>query len=146
MRSWLIAASLAAATVAPELSAHEKFKIAGSVVAVKSDEVAVKAIDGATYEIDMLESTVVTDKNHKKLDRKELRAGLKVVVMALGHDMFDLEAFEVQLVDRKQSAAFCINSVRCDAFFVSSAAFRNSTFASANRFNLNKRSARTPGK
>jgi len=80
--------------------AHEKFKIVGTVVNVKKDEVAVKAIDGATYEIDFPESTVVTDKNHKKLDRAELKAGLKVVVMALGHDMFDLEAFEVQLVER----------------------------------------------
>jgi hypothetical protein len=80
--------------------AHEKFKIAGSVVAVKSDEVAVKSLDGATYEIDLLDSTVVTDRSHKQLDRKELKPGLKVVVIALGHDMFDLEAFEVQLVDR----------------------------------------------
>ena len=82
------------------MSAHEKFTIVGSVVTVKSDAVAVKAIDGATYEIDLLESTVVTDRNHKKLDRKELKPGLSVVVMALGHDLFDLEAFEVQLVDR----------------------------------------------
>ena len=98
MRFWLIAATLAA--VVCTVSAHEKFKIAGSVVAVKADEVAVKAIDGATYEIDMPDTTVVTDKYHKKLDRKELKAGLRVVVLALGHDMFDLEAFEVQLVDR----------------------------------------------
>ena len=47
-----------------------------------------------------LDSTVVTDRSHKQLDRKELKPGLKVVVIALGHDMFDLEAFEVQLVDR----------------------------------------------
>lgn len=98
MRSWLIVLALAA-TVAL-VAAHEKFKIVGTVVNVKSDEVAVKAIDGATYEIDMNDGTVVTDKNHKKLDKKELKAGLKVVVLALGHDMFDLEAFEVQLVDR----------------------------------------------
>jgi hypothetical protein len=97
MRFWLIAAALA---VVSTVSAHEKFKIVGSVVAVKSDEVAVKAIDGATYEIDMLDSTVVTDRKHQKLDRQALKPGLKVVVMALGHDMFDLEAFEVQLVDR----------------------------------------------
>jgi hypothetical protein len=99
MVRFLIAVGLAALVVTG-LSAHEKFKIVGSVVAVKSDELAVKAIDGATYEIDLLDSTVVTDKNHKKLDRKELKPGLSVVVMALGHDMFDLEAFEVQLVDR----------------------------------------------
>lgn len=81
-------------------SAHEKFKIVGSVAGLKKDEIAVKAIDGATYEIDMNEATVVTDKNHKKLDRAKLVVGEKVVVMALGHDMFDLEAFEIQLVDR----------------------------------------------
>jgi hypothetical protein len=98
MRSWLIALVLVG--VATALSAHEKFKIVGTVVNLKTDEVAVKAIDGATYEIDFPENTVVTDKNHKKLDRKELKVGLRVVVMALGHDMFDLEAFEVQLVDR----------------------------------------------
>ena len=69
MRSWLIAAALVAVRL-PRASAHEKFKIVGSVVAVKSDEIAVKAIDGATYEIDMPDSTVVTDKNHKKLDRE----------------------------------------------------------------------------
>ena len=82
------------------MGAHEKFKIVGSVVSVKKDEVAVKAVDGATYEIDITDGTVVTDKNHKKIDRRELRAGVSVVVLALGHDMFDLEAFEVQLVDR----------------------------------------------
>ena len=97
MRFWLIAAAL---VVAATVSAHEKFKIVGSIVAVKTDEIAVKSIDGATYEIDFLESAVVTDKNHKKLDRTEVKPGVKVVVMALGHDMFDLEAFEVQLVER----------------------------------------------
>lgn len=82
------------------LYAHEKFKIVGSVAALKKDEIAVKAIDGATYEIDMDDSTVVTDQHHKKVDRALLKVGEKVVVLALGHDQFDLEAFEVQLVDR----------------------------------------------
>jgi hypothetical protein len=80
--------------------AHEKFKIVGTVVNVKSDEIAVKAIDGATYEIDFPDSAVVTDRNRRKIDRATVKAGEKVVVMALGHDMFDLEAFEVQLVER----------------------------------------------
>lgn len=80
--------------------AHEKFKIVGSVVGLKKDEIAVKAIDGATYEIDMDDGAVVTDKNHRKIDRSHLRVGASVVVLALGHDMFDLEAFEIQLVDR----------------------------------------------
>ncbi len=82
------------------LYAHEKFKIVGSVVALKQDEIAVKAIDGATYEIDMDDGAVVTDKNHKKIDRSHLTVGASVVVLALGHDMFDLEAFEIQLVNK----------------------------------------------
>jgi hypothetical protein len=98
MRSWLIAAALIAAVA--EVGAHEKFKIVGTIVNVKTDEVAVKAIDGATYEIDFPDSAVVTDRNHKKLDRAAVKPGLKVVVMALGHDQFDLEAFEVQLIER----------------------------------------------
>ena len=80
--------------------AHEKFKIVGSVVGLKTDEIAVKAIDGATYEIDMNDGSVVTDKNHKKIDRGNLKVGASVIVLALGHDMFDLEAYEIQLVDR----------------------------------------------
>jgi len=81
-------------------STHEKFKIVGTVAALKTEEIAVKAIDGATYEMDFLESAVVTNKSHKKVNRTSLRVGEKVVVHALGHDMFDLEVFEVQLVER----------------------------------------------
>jgi len=98
MRALLTA--VVAVSLVSSVVAHEKFKIVGTVVIVKSDEVAVKAIDGATYEIDFPDSAVVTDKNHKKLDRAALKSGLKVVVMALGHDIFDLEAVEVQLVER----------------------------------------------
>jgi hypothetical protein len=98
MRAWLIAIALVV-TVA-SVAAHEKFKIVGTVTALKKDEIAVKAIDGATYEIDFTDGAVVTDKNHKKIDRAQLKVGIKVVVLALGHDMFDLEAYEVQLTDR----------------------------------------------
>jgi hypothetical protein len=95
----ILAVAIAVALIAP-LRAHEKFKIVGSVVALKKDEIAVKAIDGATYEMDFLDTAAVTDKNHKKTDRARLKVGEKVVVLALGHDMFDLEVYEVQLVDR----------------------------------------------
>ena len=82
------------------LDAHEKFKIVGTIAGLKTDEIAVKSIDGATYEIDMPEGSIVTDRNHKKIDPSNLKVGASVVVLALGHDMFDLEAFEIQLVDR----------------------------------------------
>jgi hypothetical protein len=93
---FLIAAAVGLSLVAGA-AAHEKFKIVGTVVALKTNEIAVKAVDGATYEIDFTETAVVTDKQHKKIDRAKLKVGEKVTVLALGHDMFDLEAYEVQL-------------------------------------------------
>jgi hypothetical protein len=98
MRSWLIAIALVVAVAA--VAAHEKFKIVGTVAALKKDEIAVKSIDGATYEIDFTDGAVVTNKNHKKIDRAKLTVGAKVVVLALGHDMFDLDAYEVQLTEQ----------------------------------------------
>jgi hypothetical protein len=98
MRHALIAVALVAAVAI--VTAHEKFKIVGTVAALKKDEIAVKAIDGATYEIDFTDAAVVTDRNHKKIDRAMLQVGEKVTVLALGHDQFDLDAYEVQLTDR----------------------------------------------
>ena len=92
-----VAAVLLVLIAAPGL-AHEKFKIVGSVVKIHAAQIDVKAVDGATYEIDTTDGTVVTRK-FKKVAKTELKAGAKVIVHALGHDMFDLEAVEVQLVD-----------------------------------------------
>jgi hypothetical protein len=96
----VLIACVVAVTIAGTALAHEKFKFVGTVAAVQKDEIAIKAIDGAVYEMDYSDATAVTDKNHRKIDRALLKAGEKVVVIALGHDMFDLEAVEVQLTDR----------------------------------------------
>ena len=82
--------------VAGSLSAHEKFKIVGSIVKVHATQLDVKAVDGATYEIDMTEGTHVMQ-GLKRLPQSVLRQGLSVTVDALGHDMFDLEAVLVTL-------------------------------------------------
>ena len=84
--------------MAAPLAAHEKFKIVGTVVKVHAEQIDVKAVDGATYEIDFPATTPVTRKV-KKVGRGELQPGVKVIVNALGHDMFDLEAVDVQLVE-----------------------------------------------
>ena len=86
------------AFVATPTVAHEKFKIVGTVVKIHAEQIDVKAVDGATYEIDFLDSVPVTRKA-KRVARTEVKAGVKVIVNALGHDVFDLEAVEVQLVD-----------------------------------------------
>jgi hypothetical protein len=76
--------------------AHEKFKIVGTVVKVHAEQLDVKAVDGATYEMDMYDSAVVLRQN-RKVARSELRPGVKVTVNALGHDSFDLEVVEVHI-------------------------------------------------
>jgi hypothetical protein len=78
------------------VAAHEKFKIVGTIVKVQATQLDVKAVDGATYEIDMNESTQVM-RGLKKLPQSELKPGLRVTVDAMGHDMFDLEAVLVTL-------------------------------------------------
>ena len=82
----------------PARLAHEKFKIVGTVAKVHAEQLDVKAVDGALYEIDFPAGTPVM-RNIKKVGRAELKPGVKVIVNALGHDVFDLEAVEVQLVD-----------------------------------------------
>ena len=78
------------------VSAHEKITITGTVVKVQATQLDVKALDGATYEIDMNEGTHVMQ-GLKKLPQSVLRPGLQVTVDALGHDMFDLEAVLVTI-------------------------------------------------
>ena len=94
----LVAIAVFLAFVATPTVAHEKFKIVGTVVKIHAEQIDVKAVDGATYEIDFLDSVPVTRKT-KRVARTEVKAGVKVIVNALGHDVFDLEAVEVQLVD-----------------------------------------------
>lgn len=89
-------AILLVVVAAASLSAHEKFKIVGTIVKVQATQLDVKAVDGATYEIDMNDGTQVMQ-GLKKLPQSALRPGLQVTVDALGHDMFDLEAVLVTL-------------------------------------------------
>jgi len=89
--------AIALAGGAAQPAAHEKFRIVGTVVKVQATELDVKAGDGQVYEIDMDEKTTIT-RDKKKVAVSELKAGRRVVVDALGHDIFDLVAVDVQLV------------------------------------------------
>ena len=92
----LILAAVLGVVLSGAGDAHEKFKIVGTVVKVHAEQLDVKAVDGATYEMDMYDSAVVFRQN-RKVARSELRPGVKVTVNALGHDMFDLEVVEVHI-------------------------------------------------
>jgi len=81
---------------ASAVAAHEKFKIVGAIVKVQATQLDVKAVDGATYEIDINDATHVM-RGLKRVPQSELKAGQQVVVDALGHDMFDLEAVLITL-------------------------------------------------
>ena len=101
MRLRLLAAALVVVMAGPLAAStlvHEKFKIVGTVAKVHADQLDVKAVDGATYEMDFPDGAPVTRKL-KKVGRVALKPGMKVIVHALGHDFFDLEVVEVQLVD-----------------------------------------------
>jgi len=93
-RAFVVAVALAVA--ATSLEAHEKFKIIGTIVKVQATQLDVKAVDGQTYEIEMNEATQVV-RAFKKVPRTELRPGRRVIVDALGHDVFDLEAVLVHV-------------------------------------------------
>ena len=92
----LLSVALLVLTALATVSAHDKIRITGTIVKVQATQLDVKALDGATYEIDMNESTQVM-RELKKVPQSELRPGLRVTVDALGHDMFDLEAVLVRI-------------------------------------------------
>ena len=92
----LLSVALLVLTALATVSAHDKIRITGTIVKVQAMQLDVKALDGATYEIDMNESTQVM-RELKKVLQSELRPGLRVTVDALGHDMFDLEAVLVRI-------------------------------------------------
>ena len=94
----LVLALAVAALIASNAGAHEKFKIVGTVAKVHAEQLDVKGVDGSTYELDMLASAPVFRQN-RKVPRGELKPGVKVVVNALGHDLFDLEVVDVHIAD-----------------------------------------------
>lgn len=94
----LLLALVAAALLSSTAGNHDKFKIVGTVVKVHAEQLDVKGVDGSTYEMDMFDAAPVFKQN-RKVPRTELKPGVKVIVNALGHDVFDLEVVEVHLVD-----------------------------------------------
>jgi hypothetical protein len=95
MRLAMAALSLAL-LIAASAAAHEKFKIVGTVAKVHAEQLDVKSVDGSVYEMDMFESAAVF-RNNRKVAKSALQPGVKVVVNALGHDLFDLEVVDVHI-------------------------------------------------
>jgi hypothetical protein len=79
------------------VSAHDEFRIIGTITRVQSHQIDVKQKDNKTFYIKVDKNTLVT-RDKKEVPTSELKNGRSVVVQALGDDETDLLALEVRLV------------------------------------------------
>jgi hypothetical protein len=79
------------------VSAHDEFRIIGTLTRVQSHQIDVKQKDNKTFYIKMDKNTLIT-RDKKEVPVNELKNGRSVVVQALGDDETDLLALEVRLV------------------------------------------------
>ena len=79
------------------VSAHDEFRIIGTLTRVQSHQIDVKQKDNKTVHIKVDKNTLVT-RDKKEVPVSELKDGRSVVVQALGDDETDLLALEVRLV------------------------------------------------
>ena len=86
------------------LRAHEAFRVVGTVTSMKATQLAVKTKQGRTVYIEMTKKTIVL-RDKTKVPAAELKAGLSVVVDALGDDDSDLTAKQVRIVPAIAPAA-----------------------------------------
>ena len=78
-------------------SAHDEFRIVGTISAYKANMLQVKKREGATVSIQVDAQTVIS-RDNKKLAAKDLAAGLTVVVDAYGDTENDSLALEIRIV------------------------------------------------
>jgi hypothetical protein len=83
---------------AAPLSAHDLFRVIGTVTKVQADKVDVKTKDGGIISVWMDETTRVWKENDKKTTDKDLKTGLSVIVDAYGDSVDDLLAADVRIV------------------------------------------------
>jgi hypothetical protein len=82
---------------APRASAHDEFRIIGTLTRVQEHQIDVKQKDSRTVSIAVNKETLIT-RDKKKVPASELKTGRSVVVDALGDDLTDLVALEVRIV------------------------------------------------
>lgn len=78
--------------------AHDDYRIIGTITKVAAKTLDVKQTkDGKIISMDMDDNTIFT-RDKKKVDRKELKSGLSVVVDARGDSIDELLVVEVRIV------------------------------------------------
>ena len=94
----LAAVVIAVMLTAGALSAHDDYRIIGTLTKIAGNTIDVKQQkDGKVISMDMDSQTVIT-RDKKKVDRSELKVGVSVVVDATGDDLDDLLVLEIRLV------------------------------------------------
>ena len=78
-------------------SAHDEFRIIGTVASYKANVLSVKKKEGETVSIRLDRQTLIT-KDKKKMTPADLTAGLTVVVDAYGDYEDDSLALEIRIV------------------------------------------------
>jgi hypothetical protein len=79
------------------VSAHDEFRIIGTLTRVQEHQIDVKQKDSRTVSIAVNKETLIT-RDKKTVPATELKTGRSVVVDALGDDLADLLALEVRIV------------------------------------------------
>jgi hypothetical protein len=80
------------------LSAHDNYRIIGTVVKLAGTALDVKQTkDGKIVSMDMTKTSRVT-RDKKKVNVSEIKPGTSVVVDARGDSIFDLDVIEVRIV------------------------------------------------
>ena len=98
MARTLVTAVLAILALAsPSLSAHDEFRIIGTVARYENSTLQVKNREGKTLSVRLDKQTVIT-RDKKKVPPTELKTGLSVVVDAYGDTEEDSLALEIRIV------------------------------------------------
>jgi hypothetical protein len=99
MKRRLITAILALSIlgIAPA-SGHEKFRIIGKISRVSSSVLDVKQTKDGKVIFMFMPAKVTVTRDKTKRSIKDLKAGLSVVVDAIGDDLDDLEVVSVRIV------------------------------------------------
>ncbi|MBI4888800.1 MAG: hypothetical protein HY824_17005 [Acidobacteria bacterium] len=77
--------------------AHDKFRIIGTIVRYEKSTLAVRNREGKTLSVRVDKQTAI-NRDNKKVDATELKAGQSVVVDAYGDTEDDSLAIEIRLV------------------------------------------------
>ena len=79
------------------VSAHEDFRVIGTLMDHQNSNIAVQSRDGSMTSIRLDKQTLIT-RDSKTVDAAELAIGLSVVVDAYGDSEEDLLALEIRIV------------------------------------------------